>query len=318
MMHFLKTSDLSATDLGYLLRRSAKFKAKPHSRRSVLANDTVCLYFEKPSTRTRISFETAVVHLGGTPVSLGSTDLQLGRGETLEDTARVISRYSRALVVRTHGDSIVERLAAAATIPVINALTDGHHPCQSVADLLTITEKKGGLDRLKIAYLGDGNNVAVSLAQALALVGSTIAVACPAGYGMPADIVTQSRAIADRHGGKILVTEDPAEALKDADVVYTDVWLSMGHSESERASRHRALMPYQVNAAAMSLAKRDALFLHCLPAHRGEEVTADVADGPQSIIFDQAENRLWTSMAILYALLEGKLEGAAATGSRAR
>src|SRR5689334_12078976 len=164
-----------------------------------------------------MSVETAVVHLGGTPVSLGSSDLQLGRGETLEDTARVISRYSRALVVRTHGDSIVERLAAAATIPVINALTDGHHPCQSVADLLTITERKGALERLKVAYLGDGNNVAVSLAQALALAGSTIAVGCPAGYGMPADLVTQTRAIADRNGGKVIVTEDPAEALKGAD-----------------------------------------------------------------------------------------------------
>jgi ornithine carbamoyltransferase len=312
MLHFLKTSDLSAVDLGYLLRRSAKFKAKPLSRRNVLAGDTVCLYFDKRSTRTRISFETAVVHLGGTPLSLGTNDLQLGRGETLEDTARVISRYSRALVVRTHADAIIERLASVATIPVINALTDGHHPCQSVADLMTVMEHKGALEHLKIAYLGDGNNVAVSLAQAVALAGSTIALGCPAGYGMPDERVAEARGIADRHGGKILVTEDPAEALSDADVVYTDVWVSMGHSENETAARHQALMPYQVNAAAMRRAKSDALFLHCLPAHRGEEVTADVADGPQSVIFDQAENRLWTSMAILYALLEGKLEGASA------
>jgi ornithine carbamoyltransferase len=312
MLHFLKTTDLSAADLGYLLRRSAKFKAKPLGRRSVLAGDTVCCYFDKPSTRTRISFETAVVHLGGTPLSLGTHDLQLGRGETLEDTARVISRYSRALVVRTHGDAIVERLAAASSIPIINALTDGHHPCQSVADLMTISERKGALERLKIAYLGDGNNVAVSLAQAAALAGSTIAVACPAGYGMPAEIVAEAKSLADRHGGKLIVTEDPVEALTDADVVYTDVWLSMGHAEQERAARHQALLPYQVNSGAMRRAKRDALFLHCLPAHRGEEVTAEVADGPQSAIFDQAENRLWTSMGILYALLEGKLEGAAA------
>jgi len=310
MMHFLKTSDLSASDLEYLLRRSAKFKAKPLGRRSVLAGETVCCYFDKPSTRTRISFETAVVHLGGTPISLSSRDLQLGRGETLEDTARVISRYSRALVVRTFEDAQVERLAAAATVPVINALTDGHHPCQSLADLMTITEHKGPLSRVKIAYLGDGNNVAVSLMQAAALAGSSIALGCPAGYSLPAELVAQARAVADRRGGSLVTTEDPNEAVLGADVVYTDVWLSMGHSEGERAERHKVLMPYQVNAAAMRKAKADALFLHCLPAHRGEEVTADVADGPQSLIFDQAENRLWTSMAILYALLEGKLEGA--------
>ena len=313
MMHFLKTTDLSADDLEYLLRRSAKFKAKPFGRRSVLAGETVCCYFDKPSTRTRISFETAVVHLGGTPVSLSSKDLQLGRGETLEDTARVISRYSRALVVRTFEDTQVERLAAAATVPVINALTDGHHPCQSLADLLTITERKGPLPRVKIAYLGDGNNVAVSLMQAAALAGSSIALGCPAGYGMPEALVAEAKGLAERHGGSVVVTEDPSEAVRGADIVYTDVWLSMGHSEGERAERHQALLPYQVNAAAMRQAKPDALFLHCLPAHRGEEVTADVADGPQSLIFDQAENRLWTSMAILYALVEGKLEGAAAT-----
>ncbi|HEX5099415.1 MAG TPA: ornithine carbamoyltransferase [Polyangiaceae bacterium] len=309
MMHLLKTTDLTAGDLSYLLRRSAKFKSKPLGRRSVLSGETVCCYFAKPSTRTRISFETAVVHLGGTPLFLGPNDLQLGRGETLEDTARIISRYSRALVIRTFADEHVERLARAATIPVINALTDGHHPCQSVADLLTVTERKGALDRLKFTYLGDGNNVAVSLTQAVALAGGTMALGCPAGYGMPAGVVEEARALADRHGGKVIVTEDPAEALRNADVVYTDVWLSMGHAESERAERHRALAPYQVNAAAMRLAKSDALFLHCLPAHRGEEVTADVCDGPQSVIFDQAENRLWTSMAILYGLLEGKLEG---------
>jgi ornithine carbamoyltransferase len=311
MMHLLKTSDLSADDLAYLLRRSAKFKAKPLGRRSVLAGDTVCCYFDKPSTRTRISFETAVVHLGGTPLSLSSKDLQLGRGETLEDTARVISRYSRALVVRTFEDAQIERLASAATIPVINALTDGHHPCQSLADLLTILEHKGTLSGIKIAYLGDGNNVAVSLVQAAALAGASIAVGSPAGYGVPDEIVHAARAVADRHGGSVLVTADPEEAVRDADVVYTDVWLSMGHSENERAERHRALLPYQVDEAAMRKAKKDAIFLHCLPAHRGEEVTAEVADGPQSLIFDQAENRLWTSMAILYALVEGKLDGVA-------
>src|SRR4051812_19257507 len=310
MMHLLKTSDLSAADLAYLLRRSAKFKAKPFGRRSVLAGETVCCYFAKPSTRTRISFETAVAHLGGTPAFLSAKDLQLGRGETFEDTARVISRYSRALVIRTFEDADVERLASAATIPVINALTDGHHPCQSLADLLTIQQHRGRVAGQKIAYLGDGNNVAVSLVQAAALAGAHVAVASPDGYSLPDAIVQAARAVADKHGGSVLVTSDPEEAVKEADVVYTDVWLSMGHSEHERAERHRVLMPYQVNAAAMRKAKRDALFLHCLPAHRGEEVTADVVDGPQSVIFDQAENRLWTSMAVLYALVEEKLTGA--------
>jgi ornithine carbamoyltransferase len=175
MRHLLKTSDLSGEDLAYLLKRSAKFKAKPHSRDTVLAGDTVCLYFSKPSTRTRVSFETAIVRLGGVPVFLGPTDLQLGRGETIEDTSRVISRYARAFVIRTFKDEDVERFAAVASMPVINALTDGHHPCQSVADLLTLSEHKGPLDRLKICYLGDGNNVAVSLMQAAALAGTSIA-----------------------------------------------------------------------------------------------------------------------------------------------
>jgi ornithine carbamoyltransferase len=309
MRHLLKTSDLSAADLRYLLRRAAKFKGKPHDRRNLLAGETVCLYFTKPSTRTRVSFETAVVKLGGTPLFLTHNDLQLGRGETVEDTARVISRFSRAFVVRTFEDEQVERFAAAASMPVINALTDGHHPCQSVADLLTLAEKKGAVESLKVAYLGDGNNVAVSLMQATALLGASIALGCPKGYGVDPALVEAAQRLARKQGGDVVVTEDPEEALRNADAVYTDVWLSMGHSETERVTRHSALAPYQVNAKAMRKAKPDALFLHCLPAHRGEEVTADVADGPQSVIFDQAENRLWTSMAILYALLEGKLEG---------
>jgi ornithine carbamoyltransferase len=306
---FLTTADLSASDLAYLLRRSAKFKAKPHGRPNVLAGETVCLYFSKPSTRTRISFETAVARLGGVPILLNGADLQVGRGETLEDTARVISRYARAFVMRTFKDEDVMRVAQAASIPVINALTDGHHPCQSVADLMTIAEHRGSLGRQKIAYVGDGNNVAVSLMQAVALAGAAISIASPRGYQVPFALVEESREIAKKTGAVVAVTEDPGEALRDADVVYCDVWLSMGHSDAERAQRNAALGPYQVNAQAMRLAKRDAIFMHCLPAHRGEEVTADVADGSQSVIFDQAENRLWSAMAILYALLENKLDG---------
>jgi ornithine carbamoyltransferase len=305
----LTTADLSADDLAYLLRRSAKFKAKPHGRSNVLAGETVCLYFSKPSTRTRISFETAVARLGGVPIFLNGNDLQLGRGETLEDTARVVSRYARAFVIRTFKDDDVARVAAAATIPVINALTDGHHPCQSVADLMTLAEHRGSLTRQKIAYLGDGNNVAVSLMQAAALAGTSFAIAAPRGYQVPSALVEEAREVGKKRDAVITSTEDPAEALRDADAVYCDVWLSMGHSDAERAQRNAALSAYQVNAQAMRLAKRDAIFMHCLPAHRGEEVTADVADGPQSVIFDQAENRLWSSMAILYGLLEGKLTG---------
>jgi ornithine carbamoyltransferase len=306
---FLTTADLSSSDLAYLLRRSAKFKAKPQGRQNLLSGETVCLYFSKPSTRTRISFETAVARLGGVPVFLNGTDLQLGRGETLEDTARVVSRYARAFVIRTFKDEEVARVAKAASIPVINALTDGHHPCQSIADLMTVAEHRGSLARQKIAYLGDGNNVAVSLMQAVALAGGAITIASPRGYQVPFGLVEESRELAKKSGATITVTEDPDEALRDADVVYCDVWLSMGHSDAERAQRNAALGPYQVNAQAMQRAKRDAIFMHCLPAHRGEEVTADVADGPQSVIFDQAENRLWSAMAILYALLENKLDG---------
>jgi ornithine carbamoyltransferase len=309
MRHLHKTSDLSAADLAYLLKRSAKFKAKPRAHGELLSGDTVCLYFNKPSTRTRISFETAIGRLGGTPVFLGANDLQLGRGETIEDTSQVIGRYAKAFVIRTYKDEDVERFTGVSPIPVVNALTDGHHPCQSVADLLTLTEHKGPLERIKLAYLGDGNNVAVSLMQAGALAGTTVALACPSDRSLQSDLVDAARATARENGGDIITTGDPAEALRDADAVYTDVWLSMGDSEGERAARRAALAPFQVNAAAMQQAKRDAIFMHCLPAHRGEEVTGEVMDGPASVVFDQAENRLHSAQAILYALIEGKLGG---------
>jgi ornithine carbamoyltransferase len=313
MKDFLKTSDLSRADLKYLLARSAKFKAKPHARRTALAGETVCLYFNKPSTRTRISFETAVARLGGTPVTLGPNDVQLGRGETIEDTARVASRFSRAFVIRTFKDDDVERLAAAASIPVINALTDGHHPCQSIADLLTLAEHRGPLDRCKVTYVGDGNNVAISLMQAAALAGTDFAIAAPLGYQIPEAIVEEARAVAKKSGSEVLQTVDPEEAVRDADALYGDVWLSMGDSDDTKAARHSAFAPYQINQTLLNKAKSDAIFLHCLPAHRGEEVTAEVCDGPRSVIFDQAENRLHSAIAILYALLEGKLEGAQRT-----
>jgi ornithine carbamoyltransferase len=309
MKDLLRTLDLSRADLKYLLNRSRKFKANPHARRSLLSGESVCLYFTKPSTRTRISFETAVSRLGGSAIVLGPNDLQLGRGESIEDTGRVMSRYARAFVTRTFQHDDVVRFANTLSIPVINALTDAHHPCQSVADLLTLLEHRGSLKHRRIAYFGDGNNVATSLMEAAALAGVDIALATPKSYAVKSELVDAARAVAEESGATILVTEDPEEAARGSDVLYTDVWLSMGDNDNERAQRHRAFLPYQVTRRLMGLAKPDAIFMHCLPAHRGEEVTEEVADGPQSVIFDQAENRLHTAVAILYALIEGKLTG---------
>jgi ornithine carbamoyltransferase len=312
MKDLLRTFDLSRSDFKYLVQRARKFKANPHARRSLLAGESVCMYFAKPSTRTRISFDTAVSRLGGNAVVLGPTDLQLGRGETVEDTARIISRYAKAFVIRTFKDDDVRRFAAAATIPVINALTDGHHPCQSLADMLTLLEHRGTMKKQRIAYLGDGNNVAISLMEAAALVGSDVVIASPKSHSLPPGAADEARAVAERNGGSVTLTEDPEEASRGADVLYTDVWLSMGDADSEREARQQALMPYQVSQRMMSLAKSDAIFMHCLPAHRGEEVAPEVMDGKASVVWDQAENRLHTSVAVLYALIEGKLEGATA------
>jgi ornithine carbamoyltransferase len=311
MKDLLRTLDLSRADLKYLLNRSRKFKASPHARRSLLSGESVCLYFTKPSTRTRLSFETAVARLGGNAIILGPNDLQLGRGETIEDTARVMSRYTRAFITRTYHHEDVVRFANVLSVPVINALTDSHHPCQSVADMLTLLEHRGSLKHRRLAYFGDGNNVAVSLMEAAALAGVDIAIATPKTYAISAELVDAARAVAEANGASVQVTEDPEEAASGADALYTDVWLSMGDDDAERAQRQRAFLPYQVTRRLMGLAKPDAIFMHCLPAHRGEEVTEEVADGPQSVIFDQAENRLHTAVAILYALLEGKLTGRA-------
>lgn len=307
----LTTADLTAADLALLLDRAAAFKAAPR-RSSILERDTVVLYFNKPSTRTRISFETAVARLGGTPIVVGAKDLQLGRGETIEDTARVVSRYARAFVIRTFDDEDVRRFAAAATIPVVNALTDLHHPCQSLADVLTLRERFGALAGRCVAYVGAGNNVAHSLIEAGALAGLEVRLATPRDFGPDARIVARARAIAATTGGRVVLTHDPVEAVDGADAVYTDVWSSMGDADGERELRARitALVPFQVNAALMAHAAPHAILLHCLPDHRGEEVTAEVVDGPRSVVFDQAENRLHTAAAVLEALLEGALAGA--------
>jgi ornithine carbamoyltransferase len=310
--HLLRTLDLGPADLVRLLDLAAHLKADPFARADLLRNQTVVLYVNKPSTRTRISFETAIARLGGTPIAVGAAELQLGRGETIEDTARTVSRYARAFVIRTFSDDDVARFAAAATIPVINALTDRHHPCQSLADLMTLRERRGSLKGCRLAYVGDGNNVCHSLIEAAALSGLALSVASPRGDAPAAGIVAAAAAVARRTGAAISVGHDPAAAVAGAEAVYTDVWLSMNVPESERPARRQAFAPYQVNAALMARARPDAIFMHCLPDHRGEEVTAEIADGKQSVVFDQAENRLHTAAAVLCALLEGQMHGAPA------
>lgn len=271
----------------------------------LLAGHTLGLVFEKPSTRTRVSFEAGMNQLGGQALFFPVSDIQLSRGESIADTARVLSRYVDGLVVRTFDHGIVEEWAREASIPVINGLTDLCHPCQALSDLLTIKEKKGRLKGLKIAYVGDGNNVAHSLMASVAKTGMAMSLGCPIGYGPDQRLVEQARAEADQTGGFIEVHEDPWVAVKEADVVYTDVWTSMGR-EREQARRLKALAPYQLNQRLLNRARPDAIVMHCLPAHRGQEITGDVLEGPQSVVLDQAENRLHIQKAILVQLLKGK------------
>ncbi len=307
---YLRVSDLTPDDLVRLLDLATALETEPHALHTLLEDEIVALYFAKPSTRTRVSFAVAIRRLGGVPEPLGANDLQLGRGETIEDTARVLSEYVRAFVIRTFAQDDVDRFANAASIPTVNALTDLHHPCQALADLLTLRERFGALAGLRVAYLGDGNNVSHSLMEAGALAGMHITVACPAAFAPDDDITRVAAASAMTHGGSITVTDDALAAVTGADAVYTDVWVSMGDPEKERHVRAAALAPFQVNAAVMARASREAVFLHCLPAHRGDEVTADVIDGPQSLVFKQAAKRLCTEQAVLALLLDRRLEGA--------
>jgi ornithine carbamoyltransferase len=286
--HFLRVSDLEVDSLHALLDLAAAMKARPHGFVEALRGETVVCFFEKPSTRTRVSFAAAAERLGMLPVLLRPDELQLGRGESIEDTTRTLSDYAAAVVVRTYAQETVERMAAAASVPVVNALTDEHHPCQALADLLTLRERFGRLDGLRAAFVGAGTNVATSLAEAGALAGVDVVVACPPGY--------EPRAAGAR------VVRDPRKAVAGAHAVYTDAWVSMGE-EAETEERRRALAPYQVDAALFACAREDAIFLHCLPAHRGEEVTAEVIDGPRSFVWQQAENRLPTEEALLLALV---------------
>ena len=304
---YLEVFDLTREDLSLVLDLAVEAREKPHERAGLIEDEIIFCYFSKPSTRTRVSFAAAIAHLGGEAEFFGPDDLQLGRGETIEDTAMVVSGYARAAVIRTFSHDDVVRFAAASTIPVVNALTDIHHPCQALADLLTVRDHFGSFDGLRMAYLGAGNNVAHSLIQGCALAGVDLAVASPVGLEVSEKVVSEAREVADR--SSIEITADAELAVKDADVVYTDVWLSMGDPEDERQARRSMLAPYQVTPELMGQAADRAIFMHCLPAHRGDEVTADVLDGPQSVIAVQAENRLHTEQAMLVALLTGALQG---------
>ncbi|MGH2591355.1 MAG: ornithine carbamoyltransferase [Actinomycetota bacterium] len=299
---YLTVDDLSSEELTGLLDLSEKVKAHPGDHAVALRGRSVALIFEKPSTRTRVSFEIAVASTGGHPVTLSSTELQLGRGETIEDTGRVLSRYVDAIVLRTFEQERLEVLAGAASVPVINALSDFEHPCQCLADLLTVREIKGELAGRTLTYLGDGNNVTHSLLLGGAKCGMHVRVATPPGFGPIPQIVQRATEIAERTRGSVVITHDASEACAGADVLYTDVWASMGQ-EAEAAERALVFPSYALDAEKVSFARPDVTVLHCLPAHRGQEITAEVIDGPRSAVWDQAENRMHTQKALLLWLL---------------
>ncbi|MGZ3533821.1 MAG: ornithine carbamoyltransferase [Thermodesulfobacteriota bacterium] len=268
----------------------------------LLKGKTLAMIFEKPSTRTRVSFEVGMWQLGGYALYLSASDLQLGRGETIADTARVLSRYVNGIMARVFAHQTILDLIKYSRVPVINGLSDFTHPCQGLADLFTIYEKKGLLSGLKLAYVGDGNNVAHSLLYGCSKVGMTITLACPRGHEPSPKVVSEAKEEGRRSGCKVNVTNDPREAVRCADIIYTDVWASMG-KEKEHEQRVKIFKPFQVNGRLVKEAKKDYLFMHCLPAHRGEEVTDEVADSKNSVIFDQAENRLHTQKALMALIM---------------
>jgi ornithine carbamoyltransferase len=302
LRHLLSLETLEPDELRTILRAAHKAKQQPAYLRGAFAGGSLGMVFEKPSTRTRVSFAAAAWRLGMMPITLRPDELQLGRGESIADTARVLSGYLDTLVVRTFEHELVEELASHATIPVINALTDRHHPCQALADLMTLEESFESLDGLTVAYVGDGGNVCDSLIEASALAGMELRVASPHGYEPNDAVLGWSRDVAGRTGAVLELTDDPSAAVSGADAVYTDVWTSMGQ-EHEAEARRAAFRTFQVNQQLLDLAAPHAIFLHCLPAHRGEEVTDEVLDGPASRVWDQAENRLHTETALLAWLL---------------
>ena len=311
MKDLLRTEHLSREDVELILDTAAQFASKPMRSKDALANQTVAIYMTKSSTRTRLASETAVAHLGGTPIFLRGEDLQIGRGETISDTAKVISGFASALIVRTFAQSDVDELGAYATIPVLNGLTDTDHPTQLLADWLTIREVFGSdVSGRKFTYVGDGNNMAHAWLTMGAIMGAHVVVATPSGKWAPDETAIQSaRNIASKTGAKLEVVTDPLDAVKDASVVYTDVWMSMGDPEAVRSEKLKALAPFAVTKDLMSKTASDSIFMHCLPAHRGEEVEAEVIDGSKSVVWREAFHRRTTIQAVLYHLVRGELKG---------
>ena len=311
MKDLLHTADLSRDDVELLLETSAKFAKEPLSAADHLRNKTVAIYMTKPSTRTRLASETATAHLGGTPIFIRGDELQLGRGETIADTAKIISGFCDALIIRTYKQSDVDELGANASIPVINALTDDDHPTQLLADWVTIREVFGkDISGRKFTYLGDGNNMTHAWLTMGAIMGAHVVAATPGGKWAPdAEVVALASKIAKENGGSVEVTTDPVAAAKDASVLYTDVWMSMGDPESERNEKMEVLAPFAVTESLMSQTAKDSIFMHCLPAHRGEEVESSVIDGDKSVIWREAFHRRTTIQALLYQLTRGQLKG---------
>ena len=303
MKHFLSLKDVSTGEWNDIFELSTDVKKNPQKYSHALAGKTLGMIFQKSSTRTRVSFEVGMFQLGGHALFLSATDIQIGRGETIADTARVLSRMVNIIMARVFGHDIVEDLAKYGSVPVINGLSDFSHPCQAVADYFTLYERWGDCRGRKIAYIGDGNNVCHSLLFGAAALGMHISVGAPDGYKPDPGVVNFSRDLAAKTGGSVTIVTDPREAIRDADAVYTDVWASMGQ-EKEYHERKAIFNSYQVNGKLFALAKPDALFLHCLPAHRGDEVTDEVIDSPNSVVWDEAENRLHCQKAILLLLTQ--------------
>jgi len=302
---FLSIKDFSPSEIQYLLILARQIKSHPSTYAESLKRKTLAMIFEKPSLRTRVSFDVGIQQLGGFSLYLSPAEINLGKRESVYDVAKNLERMVQAIMIRTFAHEIVEEMAQFATIPVINGLTDYSHPCQAMADYLTMWEAKGDLENLRVAFVGDGNNVAHSLMFAGAQVGARVSVATPPGYEPQADAVRWAKERARETGGRCVITNDPEEAVVGADVVYTDVWASMGQ-EAEAEKRSQIFRPFQVDATLFRRAKRDAIFLHCLPAHRGDEVTSDVIDSPRSMVFQQAENRLHVQKAIMLELMKGE------------
>ena len=305
MKHLLNIADLSADEVWQILNlaRELKEEWREGGNKPILKGKTLGMIFQKPSLRTRVSFEMGMIHLGGQALYLSPAEIKLGVRESVADVARVLSRYVDGIMARVFAHRHIEELAAYSRVPVINGLSDYNHPCQALSDLFTIWEKRGELKGVKLAYVGDGNNVATSLMFAAAKVGMDIALASPEGYELGDDVVELGREFAAQSGSKVELLPNPTAAVREADAIYTDVWVSMG--QEEETKRHlKDLAPYQVNAALVAQARPEAIVMHCLPAHRGQEITDEVADGPHSALFDQAENRMHAQKAIL-ALLMG-------------